>query len=262
MINSGEKKAIFGGSVEFVFSGREFGDCQFSNPGSLKNIADLRQRVGGEGFFAPWVNFTNKIEELKNLKILGDGANVIRTRESADGGIIDTPDLWLMINNADCHIGLIYDAENHRLCLIHLGLMCFHRLDGSPSIIENAICKLNVFVKRLQFWVGCGIGPCCNGYNVNWKYRQSVIEKFPDCVGGLVQKGPRRGQEAYDNLKMIVTQARQLGFDHIEIEDTCSSCHGVEKDESSDLGTFFSNVRDLSTPKKKSRNSFIARLAR
>lgn len=253
-------KKIFNEKVKFIQAGADLGDCHPAHEGGIDKIMQVRDILAVDAVFAPSLNFTNQVAAVHETEKIKSENHLLRTKDKADGGIVAVEYVALMICNADCHIGLIYYEKKRLLTMLHLGLNCFFRQDGSPSILENAIAALKADPKDLKLWVGAGIGPCCNGYNFGNPQTDKIRQLFLNCVGGEIKKGPRRGQESYNNIKMILQQAYDLGFRHLEFDDACTSCAGVADDESNEIGTYFSNVRDLSNPKNNFRNCFMAAL--
>ncbi|MDD3887519.1 MAG: laccase domain-containing protein [Patescibacteria group bacterium] len=222
---------------------------------------------------APRVQFTNIIAtQQPGAFVFEEDNGLWRTSAGADGVLIHNT-APVAIFNADCHVGILYHHKTHRFALIHLGLKCFYREDGSPNIITQAITSLDVSARELEFWAGAGIGPCCNGYDhsdpKNAELGKKLNQKFGyedlPVVGyrykdkychitGFVTNGPRIGQISYDNGSMI----SRIGINHpgmmVELDPGCTSCQGRE--QFPDRPQFWSNVRG-----HKERNLFLCWLA-
>lgn len=257
-----KRYSLFHGLVSVAHGGVECGNCKADadREGALQRINTAIDALDIWAVFAPSLNFTNRVVNFsdKNDVFQYDPqVKLFRTREKADAAITDQMNIGLAVFNADCHLGIIYNINHRQLALVHLGLKCFFRPAGEESILVNTVKAMNANPQTLKLWVGAGIGPCCNGYSsLALPDREAISARFPGCVGGQIQKGPRRGQEAYNNLAMILQQAAKIGFYAIEVDPVCTSCHGVESDEDRGLGTYFSNVRGS----KNERNLFIATL--
>lgn len=260
-----EVKKVFDGKVAYIHAGTEIGGYW-----TYERIWQVAKLLDVTEVFVPTLDFTNRVVAFGyspfnfNIHKLTPEENLWRTYESADGGIVCGM-YWigLVIYNADCHIGIIFDHYLRKLCLVHLGLGYFFREDSSPSILENAIKAMGSSADNLLFWFGGGIGPCCNGYNhtdpKNLERAQKIQNKFSkDVIKGEVKYGPRKGQVAYHNGLMIIRLAEEIGFKEIQFDLTCTSCHGLTDPNVADYGTYFSNVRDLE--KRSKRNCFMAKM--
>ncbi len=238
-----------------------------------KIVEDAYHTIATRTVLAPKVAFTNRIAIPDDDFAFQNQTGLHRTEKPADGVIVSSTDESAAIFNADCHIGILYHEKTHRFVLIHLGLKCFYREDGSSNIIDQAIYALGVPVRELQFWAGAGIGPCCNGYDhsdpknaelgeklnrefgyknlpvVGYKYKDDLIEST-----GLVLHGPRKGQVSYDNRAMISQIAVSHSGMPVEISASCTSCQGRE--QFPDRPQMWSNVRG-----HKERNLFLCWLA-
>lgn len=229
---------------------------------------------------APKVQFTNIVVHQGTGNFVFEEENgLCRTIIPADGVIINyrAP---IAIFNADCHVGILYHEKTGLFALIHLGLKCFYREDGSPNIIDQAIAALDAPVHELFFWYGAGIGPCCNGYDhsdpqneelgkkLNQIFRygeENGLHGFP-VVGyhgqfsktpeGKVLYGPRAGQISYNNGAMIFSSAmKRRDLETLfDCDCSCTSCQGREQHP--ELPKMWSNVRG-----HKERNLFLCWLA-
>lgn len=221
---------------------------------------------------APRLQFTNIVVDVKDCKeyVLENENGLYRTKNFADGTVIREPGMPAAIFNADCHIGILYHFKTHRLALIHLGLKCFYREDGSPDIIWQAIRALDKPpTYELQFWFGVGIGACCNGYDhsdpknaaLGKKLNEEIGHHFPvvghnDNFGNpsrAVLYGPRAGQVTYDNVQMISNVARKHKISQV-FPAICTCCQGREQHPK--LPQMWSHVRG-----HQQRNLFLAWLA-
>lgn len=262
---------IFDNMVHVQWRGRISGDFHPSKSPEAPMLFELfRTSFKLSRLFLPSVNFTNRVASVtdSNAYALENMPFVWRTREKSDGGIVVMDPLTAVsICNADCHLGVLFDPVRGMLCLLHFGLKCFYRPDGSPTILEEALRLFACEVDRLYFWVGFGAGPCCYGHDLdhpqyaeqNKKQSADLRRLFgDDVVKGEVKRGPRKGFAAYDILTMVVRHAEKLGLSDIDIHPTCSSCAGLKLDGEQEVGErlYWSNLRgDVN-----SRNFFFARL--
>lgn len=258
-------KIIFDNKVVCGHAGVGFGNLhpEPEDIESINIIIYIADSLNASQIFAPKVRFTNNVVSFLDPDVYELHHRFFRTRFGADGGLTTSPDTAIVIFNADCHAGIIYKPENGVLCVVHLGLNCFFREDGTPSILERAITVLGGDASKLMFWFGAGIGPCCNGYDlsapISAAKAKKIQQKFgDDVIEGEVQHGPRRGQTAFNNSLMILRHAESLSFTRIEHDLTCTSCAGLTNPDKLGYGAYFSNVRDVE--RKGERNCFIAKL--
>lgn len=267
-----EMTLIFDERVQVELLGRAWGDFHPTKSAEA-HILLVRASVSHKfaELFLPSVAFTNRVAGRldSNAFRLDDVPPLAwRTTTKADGGIIvNDPSVAVGICNADCHIGVIYEPRRHILCVVHLGLKCFHRPDGEPSILQEAIKVLRCDSSDLLFTFGGGAGPCCFGYDLhdpkfgdqNIRQAQDLRNRFgEDAVKGEVERGPRRGFAAHDLPTMILRHAQDLGLAIQDIDFTCTSCAGLKVEGENEVGErmFWSNLRgDVNN-----RNFFFARL--
>lgn len=264
---STERLLLFDGRVEVTFWGKEYGnfslkDSEFNRHSAVRHRLDLNR------IFLPSVNFTNRVVHMDDKDTYEVKPGMWRTRSKADGGIVFYDLAGISICNADCPIGVLYDSTTHFLCMVHLGLKCFYRPDGSDSILKQALRAMKVSgeqVKDILFWFGAGVGPCCYGLDLdheipkwrehNRRQAQELKDLFgEEAVGGTVKSGPRAGQTAHDLYEMIWNHADALGIEMIEHLMTCTCCDlGMDGENK-----YWSNVRDAE--KVGYRNMIVGRL--
>ena len=74
--------------------------------------------------FAPRCEFTTRIVTLgqEDAFLATDNTWLVRSKQPADGGIVECPEQAVMIFNADCPIVVIFDEQQERLAVLHAGL--------------------------------------------------------------------------------------------------------------------------------------------
>lgn len=262
---------IADGSVQIERLGRNLGNFHPTLSPEAPILYDIvRKNFRFSRLFLPKVNFTNRVAGMRdsNCFSLPDRPFIWRTRDWADGGIVINDSLTAIgVCNADCHLGVLYDPDGEMLCLLHLGLKCFYRPDGSPSVLQEALRLYDCDATDLYFWVGFGAGPCCYGHDLQHpefgeknRHQAENLRKFfgAQAVKGTVAAGPRKGWAAHDNLTMIINHADKLGFKDMEIDYQCTSCAGLDSKDGVETGErlYWSNLRgDVDC-----RNFFMARL--
>ena len=265
------KFKIFDSRLEIAISGKALGDCHPKHEGGIRRIWQVGDFLGIGTILAPSLAFTNGAARFRQTDILlkssdwhDEALNFYRTKTSADGVWLDFPrpdwKYGLVIANADCHVGVVYNPKTRAIMMLHLGLKCFCRDDGSDSILAQAR-QIGEF-KDLWLWAGLGIGPCCNGYNLtvpeNAARAEKIRKEFGNgVIGAPLVAGPRKGQISFDNLGMIRAQALKLGFGKVQYDETCTSCHGLVDPNKRRGCTFFSNVRDWA--KTNARNCVMVK---
>lgn len=277
-------KTIFNGKVKYLHLGCP-DDFHPKSTGfkermrEVLSIAEIRCGIPA----APKLQFTNIVVDVKDYEeyVYENENGLYRTKNFADGTIIREPERPAAIFNADCHVGILYHEKTNRFALIHLGLKCFFREDGSPNIIQNAIKALGVPVSELQIWVGGGIDFCCNGYDLTNPQNITLVENLrksglaENTIGeeinhfkvlkdlngfdGKVKYGPRKGQTAFNNMGMILRVLSRYCTPDNKWQNftwilACTSCQGRERHP--ELPKMWSHVR-----KHQERNLFLAWLA-
>lgn len=251
---------LFGGKVMIMTGGVEFGDCAPTTE-QWSNLSRACQLFGAQAVLAPTLAFTNHITSFEAGDYNHVATHIMRSKEKSDGVFLKYRALAGAIPNADCPQVIIYDECYHEMAMLHCGMMCLVRPDGSLSIIEAAIERFKSKPRDLMLWAGFGIGPCCFGKNDNYyhaKFEGFIKETFPESTTRKVQKGPLRGQTAYDLYSMIAIIAKSIGIKHLEIDFRCTACDGRDESQPDKFGRYFSNEYHLNSPL---RNCFLAGLA-
>ncbi|MFA6296433.1 MAG: laccase domain-containing protein [Patescibacteria group bacterium] len=259
-------QTIFDGKVKYLHLGCP-DNFHPKSVGFKERMNQILAMIGHHEYtvIAPKVQFTNTVvPQSFNNFVFEEENGLFRTITPADGVVIENA-APAAIFNADCHCGILYHEKTRRFVLMHLGLKCFYREDGSPDIIQQAISALGNPPEELKFWFGAGIGPCCNGYDhsnpKNIELAHQLNIRFGDQKYSVINDhvtvihGPRSGQVAYSNTLMIYELALEhLPSQHFSTDHKCTSCQGREQHP--EKPQMWSNVRG-----HKERNLFLAWLA-
>ena len=237
---------LMDGRLRCVFAGwpnnhnlRE-GACQ----GAFGRVVDLGKKIGAKRVFAPMPGFTNRFyhaDDHRDVIYMMRGVDLLRTRELADGGMVQDYQTAMMFAPADCHTVMVLDPKSKWWFMGHLGLECLlHHETVLARAVKNAPAK----PRDLLLVAGFGIGPCCNGYHDEHGHIISVGERYSKIItGDRVKNGPRVGQVAFDNLAAIKEHATDLGFpaQNCQYLEACTACYGAKNGSG---GAFHSNIYD------------------
>lgn len=269
-------------SLNYVHLGAAFDSMSPREEQFLPRLFEIMKELDLERIFSPRTNFTNavldatadagKADKWENFQ---KGRLIInRSIDFADGVTArKEKGTGLVIANADCPMVVIESRET--FTLLHAGLKCICRDDGSISIIDVGFRKYyRDDNPMIQLWAGAGIGPCCYGsaddnliQKLSRRYGYSATNYFNGET--KVPYGPRKGQEAINLLGIIDCQISEYltafywpGTDKrpvVKFNKTCTSCFGLKVKNGPGFGRFFSNVRD--TKKTGARNLFLVFLS-
>lgn len=239
-------KEIFGGRVKVIFRGTDLGDCHPRHPGAVQRINHAAQEAGIVETVWLRVGFTNRLATGDELEPFETG--ILASAPVADGLVLDRRGRAGLVTNADCAIGVLYDGST--AVMMHLGLACLWRPDGSPTVLEVAVRNAKVSPRGLSFWIGNAIGPCCHGYDhsIPEKANQGrqIVERFgAEICPGEVRHGPRKGYSAYDHLLLGMRIAENLRVGTVEADRTCTSCLGMHDPDGPGYGKYYSATRDM-----------------
>lgn len=247
--------ALFRGMVKFVLTTRAEGNFQPISNGFTQRMEKALQGAGANDGFSIRTNFTNTVIKDVSLDFSPQNITFWRSNCLADAVITERRKRALIIHNADCPVGILFDAFRNRLCLAHLGLNNLYRKSGDISTLEAAVRALKTDPQKILFWFGGGIQKCCYGYEKG-ELTEDLKKKFGEnVVESVVEKGPALGKEAIDLHRIIFKEALRLKLDlKPTIETTrCASCWGVEKVTDCQMGHYWSNVRDQKSDGQKFR---------
>lgn len=271
--------------LNYVHLGAAFGSMSPKEKYFLPRLFEIMKELGLKSIFSPRTNFTNAVPDVTaNVGKVGKwksfqkwenfqkGRLVIsRTVDFADGVTVPKKKgIGLVIANADCSL-VVMESEK-TFTLLHAGLRCICRDDGSMSIIDVGFRHYHRdYNPLLKIWVGGGIGPCCYGSadnNLILKLSRRYGYYATNYFNGETTKvpyGPRKGQEAINLLGIIDCQISECltafywpGADkrpRSVYDRTCTSCFGLKVKNGPGFGKFFSHVRD--TENTGARNLFL-----
>ncbi len=204
--------------------------------GALRDITSLYMF---RTVFAPACGFTNRVVAIGTDDYIPDPDNdwYVRTRQPADGGVVEDPDVPVMIFNADCPIVVLNDDLRYRIAVLHAGLRCLvppARMDkradpkDKRSIIQVAFDDFSFNPRATSVFVGFGIGPCCYGAEKHREMQDATL----DLPIGRATRGLRAGQRSIDLYQLITDQLTRLGVpeDKILIDSRCTACAGHYND--------------------------------
>lgn len=188
----------------------------------LRSVRKLREANPQlETIFAPKCDFTTRIVKLGEEDEVWD-AGFVRTKNPADGGIVEKPNQAIAIFNADCPVVSIFDEEKGRLAVLHAGFRCLIPEDKSRfSILETAFAKYGFNGERVKVFCGFGIGPCCYGG------KHLGIGRWSGFLTGRVTRGPRSEQKSFDLYEQIFTELvvmDEVPPENMLIDKTCTAC--------------------------------------
>lgn len=216
--------------------GVQYGDFNIAfkhgnNSTYLLNKGRERERLSI--IFAPTCNFTNRIVRLgeEDMPI---SSWLIRSRNEADGGIVDECDQGVVIFNADCPIIAVHEATTGRLAVLNGGFRCLvpEKKKGQKNRDRSIIRVLfedHIFdPKNSKIFFGYGVGPCCYGAG----HLEEVDPRFTtsdDLPIGKATRGPRVGQRSVDLYQLIYNQLMDMKVPDRNIfrDLTCTSCAGL-----------------------------------
>lgn len=191
--------------------------------------------------FAPRCDFTTKIVALgENDDKVNDW--LVRTKEPADGGIIEEPGQAVAFFNGDCPIVALFDRSKGRLAVLHAGFRCLVPNTRNPrSIIRVAFEDHSFDPKSTEVFVGYGIGPCCYGAK-HWPEMKDFTLSLTLPVGQATRglsgrpKG-RYGEKSIDLYRLILNQLEKVGVPegNVQSDLTCTSC---AKEQSAGIADF------------------------
>ncbi len=215
----------------------------------LNQLAAEGQSAGLNSIFAPTCAFTNRIVQLGEDDLLMDEW-FIRTRQPADGGIVEGPFDAVAFFNADCPIVAVHDKKRGRLAVLHAGYRClipaarYNRRSAEEerrSIIQVLFEDKAFSPSNVEVFVGYGVGPCCYGFERNPSMRFDLQDGSLDLPIGRATRGPRAWQKSIDLYALIEKQLGSVGVpEHrINVDYTCMGCF---KDMSFPL--YYSNCYD------------------
>lgn len=223
--------------IHRVFWGRERGDFDPSQPldDLIRLISLHKKRMHPfPAIFAPRCDFTTRIVRLGEDDDLPDPVSswFVRTKQPADGGIVDEPFKPVMIFNADCPVVAVLDTSKPHLAVLHAGFSCLvppaclnkRAPAGAKRGIIRVLFEDHGFTPATsQVFVGFGIGPCCYGV----KGRAEIDDPTLDVKIGKATRGPRAGQPSVDLYQTIGDQLLSLGIakERMEIDYSCTACH-------------------------------------
>lgn len=201
--------------------------------------------------FAPTVAFTNRVVRLgEDDDVWGrmekqddyDGEEryigtrdvwqeiLIRTKSSADGGIVTGEKKAVAIFNGDCPTVALY--ENDRLAALHCGFRTLVRENKDESnIIEVAMREFDP--KKTKVWVGHGIGPCCwvPEYDDKPEILDPKKSRHTDLLTQSLSKTTEKspfgaGHVSVDLYRLIKGLLLEAGIpeDSIRINSRCTGC--------------------------------------
>jgi len=220
---------LFEGRLAVIMTGRDYGDCRL-NGRQNKALAQIRQLgdlLGAKRIFAPHLGCPDRVAHIHDEDVYHLGDGVFRTVNRADGGIITEPsrDTAMIITNADCHVGVVCHPETNWWALIHLGFDSLVRSGNEGSVLESLLEVCPYDPGSLWIWSGAGVRGCCNGYYVGHQKLRWLNEEMPEIkTNQLIDKGPRQGSVAVDNLEVIKNQTRDFGFGRRDVDGTCTAC--------------------------------------
>jgi len=251
-----KQSEIFDGKVKVLHTGTEFGCVHPSDPKFGEQLYGLKRITGQRKILAPKLGFNTRVTPIADDSPLsaawGEESGFLRTREASDGVVVSITGetlmkIAVMIMNADCGTIEIL-APNGELAVLHGALDCVDNRDGS-SIVKNAV---QYFVgkgfapSQLKFRMGEAAQPCCYGIDDRDRADEIAETYGPDVVGA-VKNPPRIGQYSIDIPSVAVRQADKAGVRDIEVENLCTSCHGLAESVMNRLDTFgdwYSNLRE------------------
>ena len=109
--------------------------------------------------FAPRATFSNVVLEFgrqENVERWDDW--FCRSSRSADGAVVTGANAAVVFFNGDCPLVCLW--HNDRLAVTHAGYRCLIREDAEErNLLETALDSFEP--RRVQAWIGFGIGPCC-----------------------------------------------------------------------------------------------------
>lgn len=224
------------------------------NVGAVLSMA--KKRLGLDMVIAPRCNFTNTIVETgpeMERALPNELEWFLRTKQAADGVIVNAAFDAVAIFNADCPIVSVHDAVTDKLAVLHAGFRCLvppnQKKTKERSIIQVLFEDHGFNAFQSQVFFGYGIGPCCYGVTSD-KYPE--IDDFEmDIPYGKVTRGTRLGKKSIDLYQLILNQLLHCGVQekHISADLTCTACAGVYKPK------YYSNCRSGRQP---GRNASLA----
>ncbi len=219
-----------------VLWGKERGDFHPSQPldDLIQLISTNKKRMHPfPEIFAPRCDFTTRIVESGKDDDIPDPVSswFIRTKQPADGGIVDGPFKPVMIFNADCPVVAVLDTSKPQLAVLHAGFSCLvppaclnrkAPASAKRGIIQVLFEDHGFTTGTSQVFVGYGIGPCCYGAT----NRPEIDDPTLDIRIGRATRGPRAGQRSVDLYQMIEDQFLKLGIpkERIEMDSACTAC--------------------------------------
>ncbi|MBD3338923.1 MAG: hypothetical protein GF353_07435 [Candidatus Lokiarchaeota archaeon] len=285
----GKRARIFDDQVEILHTGTDFGVVHPKNPQFAGQFQRLLEESGQPEVLAQKLAFNTKVTPVDDLSELAAGEgkkkgemveipNFYRTPEASDGVVVSiTGDTRLKVAvavmNADCGVIEIL-APNGEVGVMHGGFNNVDNPDGS-SIVENAVeyFKRQGFKpSQLRFRVGESAGACCYGFRTSNPEMQRknrdraarLQTRFGLDVVKVIENQPREGGLGFDVPLIAARQAEKLGISDVEVENLCTSCHGLVNDVMWELdkhGTWYSNLREDPTTVKTngygSRNAVV-----
>lgn len=190
--------------------------------------------------YGPRCQFTNRI-----VKIGQEDQNLsgwyIRSKNPADGVIVENSRDAAAFFNADCPIVAVYDEVRERCAALHAGFRCLvpkkNKKFRERSILKVLFEDYGFEPKYVNVFFGYGIGPCCYGA----EHYEELNDPTIDLPLGRATRGSRAGQKSIDIYKLIYNQLAALGVPggKIRADLRCTSCDGLDKPK------YFSNVRVL-----------------
>lgn len=226
--------------------GTQYGDFNISHRSdndSMKLLHKRKEREAIDVFFAPRCNFTNRIVKFgeENDEITDW---LVRTKNYADGGIVEDIFQAVVFFNADCPIVVVRDLKKDNLAVLHAGFRCLmpekKKGQRDRSIISVLFQDHGFEPKYSKVFFGYGIGPCCYGAEnideVNPHYPTSDLS-----IGRVTRNWRRMGQRSIDLGMLIYKQLADSGVPeaNISCDFTCTSCAGYSQP------LYWSNARDV-----------------
>lgn len=204
--------------------------------------------------FAPRTEFTNCVVKL-GTDDDSWSAFLVRTKEPADGGIVEGLNKGVALFSGDCPSVCLYQED--RLAVLHAGFRCMVRESpGEPNIIDAAFATGLFDASRAGVWIEAGIGPCCwhDERLPEMREERAELSRYY----GVATRGPHAGTRArtIDLLQLIHDYVRNtchVPAIHIEWDARCTAC-------SSDQGRcdYWSHTRARHEGSTDGRNMFLA----
>lgn len=195
--------------------------------------------------FAPRVNFTNQ------LAVFGENDDILtpwflRTKSSADAGMINGPGIAIAFFNADCPILCLHQDE--KLVVAHLGYRCIIRENpAEEGIIET--CLKNFDPAKVNAFIFGGIGPCCwIPENDKPEIQNPDLCRHPKELASSLKKTTRsplgKNLVSVDLYKLAKLLLLKCGVspEKISHKPICTCCSSVQKNSEP---TYWSHTRFL-----------------